>query len=298
MSHPRITLVTPCLNAEATIARTLDSVRAQAYPNLEYLICDGESRDRTMAIIGAYTDIVSRAVSEKDRNIANALNKGFATATGDIFCYLNADDALAPGALAFVAEYFSTHSQIDLLTGGCQRVFADGSEIVTAPAPDYLQLMSLRNGVEQPSTFWRSAAHRKAGVFDESYALSFDWEWWNRLHRAGARFATTDRVLSVYYFSDDNLTSRGGRRVIDEMERVTRTYAPNGPALASAYRLLFNVYDMNGFYDRPFRELPTWRQTLMAAGLAPLYAIFGRDKINAYNWNWASKQIRGKVWYR
>lgn len=298
MTNLRITLATPCLNAAATIERTLDSVRAQAYPNLEYLILDGASNDHTLTIVDRYNDIVTRVASEKDKNIADALNKGFRTATGDVFGYINADDTLAPGALAFVDAFFRENPEVDVITGGCRRVFADGSEVTTTPPADIRDVMTMRNCLEQPSTFWRAAAHRKAGEFDDSYALAFDWEYWNRLHAAGARFATTDRPLSTYYFTDDNLTSRGGLRVIEEMERITRAYAPNGPALARAYRFIFNVYDMNGLYDVPFRQLPKLKQAALAAGLAPLYALYGRRAINAYNWNWASKQIRGRVWHR
>lgn len=298
MTAPRISLITPCLNAGATIGRTLDSVRMQDYPNLEYLILDGASKDDTLAIVERYGDIVTRVISGKDKNIADALNKGFAQAGGDIFCFINADDALAPGALAFAGAYFDAHADVDVLTGGCRRVFADGSEVVTTPPDDFLSHMAMRNSIEQPSTFWRAQAHRRAGAFDDSYFLALDWEWWNRLHASGARFAAVDQVFSTYYFTDDNLTSRGGRRVIDEMERVTRTYAKNGPALARAYRFIFNVYDMNGFYDAPFHALPPLKQAALAAGLAPLYLLHGREAINAYNWNWASKQIRGRVWHR
>ncbi len=298
MILPRISLITPCLNAAATIARTLDSVRAQAYSNLEYFILDGASTDSTLEIVSRYGDIVTRTISGKDKNIADALNKGFAQAGGDIFCYINADDTLAPETLNFVGAYFATHPDVDVLTGGCKRVFADSSEIDTLPAADFLELLAMRNGIEQPSTFWRAVAHRKAGEFDDSYFLAFDWEWWNRLKAGGARFAAVGRIFSAYYFTDDNLTSRGGRRVIDEMERITRAYARNGAALAAAYRLMFDVYDMNGFYDKPFRALPPLRKLALAAGLAPLYALHGRRAINAYNWNWASKQIRGRAWHR
>lgn len=296
MSDQRITLVTPCLNAAGTIERTLASVRAQGYPNLEYLVLDGGSKDDTLAIVDRYQDIVTRVVSEKDKNIADALNKGFRAATGEVFGYINADDTLAPGALAFVDDYLRAHPDIDVITGGCLRVFADGSEATTAPPAEFRDVMAMRNCMEQPSTFWRAAAHRDAGEFDDTYALAFDWEYWNRLHAKGARFAITEQPLSTYYFTDDNLTSRGGQRVIDEMERVTRTYA--SPALARAYRFIFNVYDMHGFYDVPFRQLPKLKQAALAAGLAPLYALHGRRAINAYNWNWASKQIRGHVWHR
>ncbi|MGQ0532388.1 MAG: glycosyltransferase family 2 protein [Caulobacteraceae bacterium] len=298
MTNLRITLVTPCLNAAATIERTLESVRSQAYPNLEYLVLDGGSKDETLAIVRRYGDIVTRVVSEKDKNIADALNKGFRAATGDVFGYINADDTLAPGALAFVDAFLRENQDVDVFTGACRRVFADGSEATTAPPADFRDVMAMRNCLEQPSTFWRAVAHRTAGEFDQSYALAFDWDYWNKLYASGARFATTERLLSTYYFTDNNLTSRGGHRVIDEMARITRTYAPNGRALARAYRFIFNVYDMSGYYDVPFWKLPKLKQVALSAGLAVLYAMHGRRAINAYNWNWASKQIRGQTWYR
>jgi glycosyltransferase involved in cell wall biosynthesis len=298
--RPRISLVTPCLNSVATIERTLVSVKRQDYGELQYIVCDGASSDGTLEVLRNYerAGLIDHLISEKDSGVANAVNKGFERATGEIFCYLNADDALEEGALDFIADFFATHSDVDVVTGGCRRVFADGSETITSPPADYLSTVALRNYFEQPSTFWRAPAHRAAGSLDENYSLAFDWEWWNRLNANGARFERTDRVLSVYYFSDDNLTSRAGQRVIDEMYRVTKTYAPKRGEIADVYKLLFDVFDMNGFYDRPFAELPTLRQLIFGASLTALYAIYGRDAVNAYNWNWASKQIRGVTWYK
>lgn len=295
---PRITMVTPSKNAARTIGRTLESVAAQRYPNLELICVDGESADGTLSIIERHRGVVTEVVVGKDRNVADALNKGFRRATGDIHCYLNADDALAPGALHRVARAFLDEPEVDVLTGGCRRVFADGSELVTRVPDGFVDLMSMRNDIEQPSTFWRAALHRRVGELDDSFHLAFDWEWWNRLRAAGARFKRIPDVLSVYYFSDDNLTSRAGQRVIDEMYRVTRAYGPYRGRIADVYRFLFRAFDMRGFYDRPFRELPRSRQLVFGATLKLLYTLFGRRIINAYNWNWASKQVRGLVWYK
>lgn len=298
---PKISLITPCLNSASTIERTLQSVQRQHYANLEYIVCDGASSDGTLEVLRRYERdrLIDHLRSEKDTGVANAINEGFERATGEIFCYLNADDTLEDGCLNFVADYFSSHPKIDVFTGGCRRVFADGSETITNPPEgEYVSTVALRNYFEQPSTFWRAAAHRAAGKLDETYHLAFDWEWWNRLNASGARFGYTARVLSVYYFSDDNLTSRAGQRVIDEMYRVTKSYAPKRGEIADVYKLLFNVFDMNGFYDRPFAELPAIRQVVFGAALAVLYAIYGREAVNAYNWNWASKQIRGVTWYK
>jgi len=294
----RISVVMPCRNAAATITRALDSIAAQAWPDLEVIVRDGASTDGTQDIVCARNDLALTLASEPDGGVADALNRGFAAASGDIFCYLNADDTFAPSALARVAEFFATHPEIDVLTGGCRRVFADGSEAVTAPPPEFLDLVAYRNYFEQPSTFWRATAHRRAGAFDEGYALAFDWEWWNRLRASGARFAAIPDVLSSYYFSDDNLTSRGGLRVVDEMYRVTKRYAPRHGAIADVYRFLFRTFDLRGFYDRPFAALAPVRQVIFGAALAALYALYGRTPVGAYNWNWASKQIRGLPWYK
>jgi glycosyltransferase involved in cell wall biosynthesis len=296
--YPRISLVTPCLNAAATIDRTLDSIAANRYPNLQYVVCDGGSTDGTLDRVHARGTLVSHIICGPDKNVADAVNKGFRVADGEILCYLNADDALTPDALDHVAAFFRRHPDIDGLTGACERIYADGSEELTEVPEHYLQLLPFRNCLEQPSTFWRAAVHREAGELDDSFALAFDWEWWNRLCRAGARFAKTDNVLSRYYFSGENLTSKAGERVVDEMYRVTRRYARHGWAVARMYRFLYRTFDLRGYYDKPFSELTAARQARLGAALFVLYGLFGRRVVNAYNWNWASKQVRGLVWYR
>jgi glycosyltransferase involved in cell wall biosynthesis len=297
--RPKITVVTPCLNAERTIERTMHSIAGQNYPNLEYLICDGGSTDRTVDLIRRNnSDLAYTLFIEKDKNVADALNKGFRKATGDIFCYLNADDALSSGALHLVADFFDTHPDIDVLTGGCQRIYADGSTVRTEVPPWFLELLPYKNGIEQPSTFWRSGIHRRAGEFDHQFSLAFDWEWWNRLKDRGARFARVPDLLSIYYFSDSNLTSNAGMKVIEEMSAITRRYAPYGIFVEGLYQLLFRLFDMRGYYDVPFENLSKRKQALFAATLAISYVGFGRDVVNAYNWNWASKQVRGKIWYK
>jgi glycosyltransferase involved in cell wall biosynthesis len=295
---PKISVVIACLNADKTIERTLRSLREQDYPNLELIVVDGFSTDRTMEIVHRHGPIVSRIICEKDHGVAEAINKGFRCATGDIRCYLNADDCFVPGALHRIAQEFVASPEIDVITGGCQRVFADGSTLVTQVPEHFERLMALRNDIEQPSTFWRTSIHRKAGELNESYSLAFDWEWWNRLRRCGARFKVVRDVLSVYYFTDDNLTSKAGMRVVNEMYCVTKAYGPCRGLIADIYRLLFHWFDLKEYYDRPFPQLSAVKRFYFGTVLRLLYTMCGREVINAYNWNWASKQIRGVTWYK
>ena len=89
---PRISIVTPVLNAESTIAETIESVLSQNYPDLEYIIVDGGSADGTLERIEPFRGWLKTLISEPDSGMYDALNKGFARATGDVFAYLNADD--------------------------------------------------------------------------------------------------------------------------------------------------------------------------------------------------------------
>lgn len=293
---PTISVLTACLNAEKTIERTLKSIEAQQYPNLQYIVCDGGSTDGTLSILEKYKHLITKLISEKDKNIADAYNKGFRHATGDIWCWLNADDDFMPDALSLVAKTFIEHPEVDVVTGGCMRVFADGSTCITHVPERFYRLMALRNDIEQPSTFWKANIHRRAGQLDDTYYLALDWEWWNRLKSVGANFYVVSNILSIYYFTETNLTSKAGKRVIDEMHRITRTYSSE--SIASAYMFLFNQFDMKGYYDVTFRELSKEQKFKFKMALRVLYLIFGREKINSYNWNWASKQIRNVTWYK
>jgi glycosyltransferase involved in cell wall biosynthesis len=309
---PLISIVVPCYNAAETIERTLRSIIEQHYYNLELIAIDGASNDNTLAILDRYQHYFAKIISEPDRGQANALNKGFRLATGDIFGWLCADDELTFGALAYLANLFQTRPEIDAISAGCQRVFADGSTFNTAPRTDVMQRIGYHNGIEQPSTLWRADLHRRAGELDESYNYAFDWVWWNQLHRAGANVLVVDRVVSCYYFSDTNKTSTGSRDVVNEMYRVIKEFGPIRGYLADIYLFLYKNFDLIGYYDKSpevahldwciylFKQkhhnkfkIFTW-----LACLQSLNILFGRDPILSYNWNFASRQERNLCWYK
>src|SRR5437899_2899680 len=101
-TFPRITVVTSSYNQGEFIGRTIDSVLAQDYPNLEHIVVDGLSTDNTVQVLARYPHL--KVIREKDSGQAEAINKGFRLATGDIWCFLNSDDTFLPGALQRVAQ--------------------------------------------------------------------------------------------------------------------------------------------------------------------------------------------------
>lgn len=289
----KISIVVPVRNGAELIGRALNSLSAQAFPDLEVIVMDAASSDGTAEIARAHP-VVSQAVSEPDRGQADALNKGFARANGDILGWLCADDALAPGALRTVAELFETRPDIDVVTGGCRRIFADGSETVTAPVSDFDTRLFHMNTIEQPSTFWRRGAAEAAGALDLTLKYAFDWDYWCRMKRAGARFHGIGTVLSDYHFTGDNLTSTGGRAIMKDMFQVIRRHGPQGGRIAYLYWCLYHVFDLRGFYDTPgARDKPAWQRRVFHLTLRALHPVFGRELVNSYNWNFASRQERG-----
>lgn len=108
----KISIVTICYNSEATIEDCILSVISQGYPNLEYIIIDGKSTDSTMTIVDHYKDSITTIVSEKDKGISDAFNKGIAKATGEVLCFINSDDVMLPGSLQAVADAFDGEHDI------------------------------------------------------------------------------------------------------------------------------------------------------------------------------------------
>lgn len=291
----KFSIVLPVYNGASFIERALTSVLDQKGVELEAIVIDGGSSDGTTEIIRKYEDRLAAFVSEKDRGQCDAINKGFARATGDLFGWLCHDDALAPQALAHVAELFGSHPEAGMVAGACERIYGDGHRMVTTPTGDVLGRIGYMNGIDQPSCFWKANLHRAAGELDESYNHALDWDWWNRLKQCGAKMETTTRVLSEYYFPEGSKTSAHPDANLKEAYRIIKTYGPCGGQLADAYLYLYEHYDLAGCFDKPCRAPRKLRKEFPIVVNA-LKQVFGEEYINGYNWQWISQQKRNLVW--
>lgn len=294
---PRITIVLPVFNAAATLRRTLESIKAQAYPNLQLIVQDGGSTDESLQILHDYKSLIAHQVSGPDGGQTKAINCGFTKSNGDIEAWLCADDEYRPGILYYIALHFLLHPEVDFVAGGCLRVYPDGSQARVQPDTTKLPTINYHNFIDQPSTFWRRALRERAGPLDESLHYAFDWEYWNRFISKGAAPLFLPASLSVYYFSDSNKTSIAGNRQVPELAAIIRRYGPYQGYLARIYLFLYRNFDLQGCYDSP-PSAPPMLMSRFHSILQRLTDRYSKELIHAYNWSYASKQERGIIWYK
>jgi glycosyltransferase involved in cell wall biosynthesis len=296
MKPPLVSIIIPTYHAAGTLARTLESIRRQSYQPLEVIVVDGASPDRTVAIADEYRDIVSTLISEKDRGQAHAINKGFQIARGDILCWLCADDEFLPDTVELAVNLFNAAPDIDVITGACGRIFPDGTMQIVVPPPNVVELIGIQYRLEQPSTFWRRRVMENETTLDEGFHYAFDWDFFARIIRPPNQTLVLSAIMSVYHFSATNKTSTGGRKLVLELREVVRRHGPLNGRLAEVFYFLYRRFDLAGCYDHPPACTPETRRRFDRV-MARLERKYPREFLQHYNWNFASRQERGLVWW-
>lgn len=194
--EPKISVITITFNSEATLEETILSVTTQDYPALEYVIIDGGSTDGTLDIIRKYQNKIQVVVSEPDRGISDAFNKGIARATGEIIGIINSDDILLPGALQKVVDMYD--SQVDVYSG--LILFWDVESDETFPSyPDVtFDKLKLQYNVAHPARFIRKDAYERYGLYQEDLRYMMDIELLCRFYKQGARFLLIESPLAKF----------------------------------------------------------------------------------------------------
>jgi glycosyltransferase involved in cell wall biosynthesis len=273
-SWPRITLVTPVRNSAAYIEQTICSVLHQRYPNLEYFIVDGGSTDGTIEIIRKYEKELAGWISEPDRGMYDALNKGFRQSTGDIMGWISATDLLHVGGLAVVGTVFRDLPLVEWITGHATGFDDSGMTVVIAPLcrwSRYRFLAGANRYIQQESTFWRRSLWEKAGGHvDDSRRIAADFELWARFFRHAQLF-TIDALIGGFRAHGDSLgltDMEACHRVHDEVIEKELESAPKGRWIRAFRRIdrriirirkvryLWRKLVIRGLYELPGPDWP------------------------------------------
>jgi glycosyltransferase involved in cell wall biosynthesis len=230
MELPSISVITPCMNAAATLQETLDSVRDQAYPDVEHIVVDGGSADGTLELLGSAAGV--RWVSEPDDGRVDAANKGLAMASGDVVAWLNADDRYEPGALTAVGEALARNPAAVWVTGYCRIIDDAGNEIrraVTAYKSLLLRRWSFglyltQNFVADPATFVRRSAVEAVGPLNAAYRTSHDYDLWLRVARRFGPPIVLRRTLARFRMAEGTLSMGGFEGQFAEHAEVARRH--------------------------------------------------------------------------
>ncbi|MDD6201936.1 MAG: glycosyltransferase family 2 protein [Lachnospiraceae bacterium] len=191
----KITVVTVCYQAENTIEETIQSVLAQEYQDMEYLIIDGKSTDRTMEIVRQYAnDARVRVISEKDTGLYNAMNKGSREAQGDYIIFLNSGDIFADkNVLADMAP----HLIKDIVFGNVVRRFKNREILEKYPGKQVVLWLLLQGKMMSHQViFTKTTVMRRYG-FDETYKITADYDFLVRVRRDKCSMQYVDRTVSI-----------------------------------------------------------------------------------------------------
>jgi glycosyltransferase involved in cell wall biosynthesis len=204
---PRISIVTPSFNQGQFIEETIRSVLLQNYPNLEYIIIDGGSTDNTIDVIKKYHSCITYWVSEKDRGQANAINKGLAKCSGEIFNWINSDDYLAKNCLSTVSRGIKG---FDAFAGGVLNTENERSWLVQSHglSPKDLILGSPKTIFHQPGVWLKTKNISQCGGIEETLNFCFDWDLIIRYLTDFSTVNYTPETLSNFRFHKESKTTR------------------------------------------------------------------------------------------
>jgi glycosyltransferase involved in cell wall biosynthesis len=217
--QPKISIVTITYNSENTVEETIKSVISQEYPNLEYIIIDGASTDGTLDVVNKYSDRIAKIVSEPDKGISDAFNKGIKHATGEIIGIINSDDILLPGALDAVAAAYE--DGVGVYRG---NIFIWDSEsdtrILACPSMKFPLHTYKKRIVCHQGTFVAKSVYEKYGAFKTHFRFMMDVDLLIRLYEAGVKFKYIPTELAMFRLG--GVTSSSFLKKTGELEKLFR----------------------------------------------------------------------------
>jgi glycosyltransferase involved in cell wall biosynthesis len=271
--------VTSSFNQGDFIESTIQSVLAQNYPAVEHIVVDGMSTDQTAAVLERYPHL--RVIREPDRGQFDAINKGFAIATGQIFCFLNSDDTFEPGALTRIAAEIDPARGRHVVMGRCLFIDETGRFIgIEHPSrfEGHRRVLEVWKGhsIPQPATFWTRDVWERCGPLTET-AYWLDYDLFCRFSREYV-FHEIDQVLATYRLHTSSKTSSATEH--DRLEAAIETSRAYWGGLPLADRLHLRLSYARFRLNRRQRARALlsaakslWRTSSKGRGMA--YAVAG-----------------------
>jgi len=194
---PLVSIITVVLNGEKHIEQTIKSVLNQTYSNIEYLIIDGGSKDRTLDILKRYEDKIDYWKSEPDKGIYFAMNKGISLSKGKIIGILNADDFYMEDAVTKIIEAHCKQ-EADIYYGDMLLVEENTSASPKNRMKPDISKMNEKPAIFHPTCFVKESVYEKAGLFDTQFKISSDYDFLLRCIRKNFKFHYVPEVITAF----------------------------------------------------------------------------------------------------
>ncbi len=216
-----VSIVTPSYNQASFLEATIKSVLEQDYPQVEYIIIDGGSKDGSLEIIRSYASRLAWWVSEPDQGQTDAINKGFARATGQILAWINSDDTYQPRAISEAVKLLQARPDVGMVYGDSDIIDVKGKVIgrFRARQTDYRRLRQGYVHIPQQSSFFRADLWRKVGPLDPTFYFAMDYDLWVRLASL-APLVYTPQLWANFRLHDNAKTVSADDRCWPEMLKV------------------------------------------------------------------------------
>ena len=198
-NRPKISIVTPSFNQARFLEKTILSVINQNYPNLEYIVMDGGSQDGSVEILNKYQNAISYWTSEPDDGQADAINRGFNRAGGEIIAWINSDDVYIPGSFKKVADIFVADPEIDIIYGDYAIIDVNDKLVKRIIPGAFVKSKLIKSCfIGQQATFFRKTSINKYGPLDTALNFVLDYDFWLKIMYGGGRFYYLNQCLAKH----------------------------------------------------------------------------------------------------
>jgi glycosyltransferase involved in cell wall biosynthesis len=294
---PLVSIITPSYNQADFLEQTIQSVLGQNYPNIEYMVVDGDSNDSSVEIIKKYADQLTWWISEPDGGQAEAINKGFRRAKGEIVGWLNSDDLYLPGAISAAVKAFEENPECVMVFGDCRAIDQDSrvTNLIRYHSWTLDDLMCF-NIIGQPAVFMRRWALARAGYLNTDLHYMLDTQLWLRIGQLGKMLYIPQAWAAARFHPSAKNVAHApgfGREAYDVV-----TWMQWQPGLKDRYdrlkrRIMAGAHRINGryllegglpweslkaftrsFFSYPPIALKEWKRILYA-----LFSLVGLEKL-------------------
>lgn len=253
--NPKISVITISYNNREGLEKTLKSVTSQDYKDFEYIVIDGGSNDGSKEILEKYSDKISYWVSEPDKGIYNAMNKGIEAANGEYLLFLNSGDKFyTENSISISSEYLKNE---DLVYFDLEIVENETSSYIKKYPSELSLYYFYYEALPHPATFIKKSAFERFGLYDENLKIVSDWKWFMlSICTHQCTFKHIDKILSTFYLDGISSNKENQEKISKERNLVFET---SYPRVKDNLKMLLDLQKENKELQNKFNHLRKYR---------------------------------------